>query len=265
MKTTLYRTSHIAAFFMLICLLLALIPFESNIDNQLTRMLKVTLTVYAIARSLNAVISVAQGTELSIEPMGVGVTLAPGQILDPLNDLIEQFSTVLLMASASLGIQKILLPLGDVAWFRWGLAAFAGCALLMTLWQKKPARWLTKLRNVILILTLLRLAIPVMVITSNQLQVWLEQDRQDAIAVLQTTQQQVAAIQPDVETTDRSWYQGITDNLDIKAKLQNIEQRAEEAINAAIYLFAEFVLIMLIMPIGFLFIVWRLVANFIGN
>lgn len=38
----------------------------------------------------------AQGTELSIEPMGVGVILTLGELLDPLNDLIEQFSNVLL-------------------------------------------------------------------------------------------------------------------------------------------------------------------------
>lgn len=265
MKTTLYRNPYSAAFIMLLCLLLALIPLEASLDNQLTNMLKVTLTVYAIARSLNAVLSVAQGTELSIEPMGVGVTLAPGQILDPLNDLIEQFSTVLLMASASLGIQKILLPLGDIPWFRWGLVVLTGAALLVALWPKKSIRWQTKFFNLVLILTLLRLAIPLTVLTSNHLQLWLEQDRLDAIAVLQTTQQQVAAIQPDMETTERSWYQGITDNLDIKAKLQSVERRAEEAINAAIYLFAEFVLIMLLIPIGFLFIAWRLVGNIIGN
>ncbi|HEC72775.1 MAG TPA: hypothetical protein ENI26_00190, partial [Methylophaga aminisulfidivorans] len=76
-------------------------------------MLLITLSVFALARGLNGVISVAQGTELSVEPMGVGVTLTPGQILDPLNDMVEQFSTVLLIASASLGIQKIVLFLGD--------------------------------------------------------------------------------------------------------------------------------------------------------
>lgn len=265
LKTTLYRNRYSAAFVMLLCLLLALIPLESSVDNQLTNMLKITLTVYAIARSLNAVLSVAQGTELSIEPMGVGVTLAPGQILDPLNDLIEQFSTVLLMASASLGIQKILLPLGDIPWFRWGLMVLTAVALLVALWPKKPIHWQTRFFNLVLILTLLRLAIPLTVLTSNQLQLWLEQDRQDAIAVLQATQQQIAEIQPDMEATERPWYQGIADNLDIKAKLRSVELRAEEAINAAIYLFAEFVLIMLIIPIGFLFIAWRLVGNIIGN
>jgi len=92
-------------------------------------------------------------------------------------------------------------------------------------------------------------------------QVWLEHDRQDAIAVLQTTRQQVAALQPDPEEPSRTWYQGFKDNLDVKARLQDIQQKAEQGINAAIYLLAEFVLIMLILPIGFLFVAWRLITK----
>jgi len=43
--------------------------------------------------------------------------------------------------------------------------------------------------------------------------------------------------------------------------LQDIQQKAEQGINAAIYLLAEFVLIMLILPIGFLFVAWRLITK----
>lgn len=261
MKTNYHRSQIIAVLILLACVVLALLPFESNAGNQLSQMLKVTLTVYALARGLNAVISVAQGTELSIEPMGVGLTLTPGQILDPLNDLIEQFSTVLLLASASLGIQKILLSMGDIAVLRWGLAGFSVIVLLLLLWQKLPDRWSTRLFNVVLILTLLRLAIPVTILASNQLQVWLDHDRQDAITVLHTTQQEVAAIQPNVDESQRGWYQGLKDNLDIKTRIQDIQQKAEQGINATIYLLAEFVLIMLIMPIGFLFLAWRLIGK----
>lgn len=257
-----YHRSQVAAVVLLLVSVgLALLPFESSAGTQLSQMLKVTLTVYALARGLNAVISVAQGTELSIEPMGVGITLTPGQILDPLNDLIEQFSGVLLMASASLGIQKILLSMGDIAVVRWGLAGFAVIVLLLMLWQKLPDRWSSRLFNMVLILTLLRLAIPVTILASNQLQLWLDHDRQEAITVLQATQQEVAAIQPNADESQSRWYQGLKENLDIKARLQTIQQKAEQGINAAIYLLAEFVLIMLILPIGFLFVAWRLIGK----
>lgn len=64
------------------------------------------LVTFAVVRSINAVVSVVQGTELAIEPAGVGVILTPGQIFDPVNDLIERFSWIMLAASTSLGAQK---------------------------------------------------------------------------------------------------------------------------------------------------------------
>ena len=74
------------------------------LNESMTR----TLVTFGIARALNGVISVAQGTEVAIEPAGVGVNFAPGEILDPVNDMIERFSWVMLSASASLGLQQFL-------------------------------------------------------------------------------------------------------------------------------------------------------------
>lgn len=83
------------------------------------------LLAFALARGLNGVISVVQGTQVALEPGGLGVTLTPGEILDPVNDLVEQFSTVMLVASASLGLQKLLL--GISAW--WPLTLLMALAL----------------------------------------------------------------------------------------------------------------------------------------
>ena len=70
-----------------------------------------SLAAFGIAKGLNGLISVVQGTEVAIEPVGVGVILTPGQILDPVNDLIERFSWVMLICTTSLGIQSILLTI----------------------------------------------------------------------------------------------------------------------------------------------------------
>jgi hypothetical protein len=50
---------------------------------------------------------VLQGTELNV----VFVTIGIGEVLDPVNDLIERFSEVILVALASLALQKILLAI----------------------------------------------------------------------------------------------------------------------------------------------------------
>ncbi len=84
---------------------------------------KRALATFAVARALNAVISVAQGTELAVQPAGLGVTLAPGQALDPINDLIEQFSTLMLLASVAFGAQRVLIGIG--AWWPMSLALTA--------------------------------------------------------------------------------------------------------------------------------------------
>ena len=57
--------------------------------------LKNALVTFAVARTLNGVISAAQGTEVALEPGGVGVVLSVGEVLDPINDLIERFSAVI--------------------------------------------------------------------------------------------------------------------------------------------------------------------------
>ena len=43
-----------------------------------------------------------------MQPVGVGVTLTIGEVLDPLNDLVERFAWLALVASVSLGLQMTL-------------------------------------------------------------------------------------------------------------------------------------------------------------
>ena len=61
--------------------------------------------IYGAARGINATVSVAQSTQLSI---GVAST-TPGQLLDPVNDMVERFSQLMTYAIASLALQKILM------------------------------------------------------------------------------------------------------------------------------------------------------------
>jgi hypothetical protein len=89
-----------------------LAPLDLPAMQQVDAGLKRALVSFATARALNAVISVAQGTQASVQPLGVGVTLSPGQILDPVNDLVEKFSDLMLVASVVFGIQKVLISIG---------------------------------------------------------------------------------------------------------------------------------------------------------
>ena len=92
--------------------LLAVLPVADEVGaGHVDAALKRALLGYAVARGLNGAISVAQGTEGAVQPAGVGVNFAPGEILDPINDLVERFSWIMMLAASSLGVQKVLLAM----------------------------------------------------------------------------------------------------------------------------------------------------------
>ena len=62
---------------------------------------------YATCRAVNASISIVKESSLQLEPAGVGVSLAIGQALDPIDDMTERLSDVLVTAITSLGVQKL--------------------------------------------------------------------------------------------------------------------------------------------------------------
>ncbi|MCK4534781.1 MAG: hypothetical protein KAT81_04560 [Syntrophobacterales bacterium] len=63
---------------------------------------------YATCRAINASVSIIKDSSLQLEPAGVGISLAVGQALDPIDDMTERLSDVLVTAIASLGIQKLI-------------------------------------------------------------------------------------------------------------------------------------------------------------
>lgn len=106
-------------------------------DQQLAAASNRALATFAIARAINGVISVIQETQIGFS-VGVSTTVAPGQLLDPLNDLIERFSTAALIAATALWALRLLGDLLFLPWvplallgllaFRIGLDRCAGCA-----------------------------------------------------------------------------------------------------------------------------------------
>jgi len=62
---------------------------------------------YATCRVINASVSIVKESNLQLEPAGVGISLAVGQALDPIDDMIERLSDVIVTAITSLGVQKL--------------------------------------------------------------------------------------------------------------------------------------------------------------
>ena len=93
--------------------------------------------VYATARGINALVSALQGTELDMWL----VTFSIGELLDPVNDVIERFSAVMTLAVTSLVVQQLLLVIVSHVSFS-AVLSLLGVLLVicwMVGWTRAPA------------------------------------------------------------------------------------------------------------------------------
>ncbi|WP_213994859.1 hypothetical protein [Arsukibacterium sp.] len=85
-------------------------------------------SAFVIARAMNALISFLQSVTFEFS-VGIGGSVGAGQVLDPLNDLVEQYSSAMKLAIGSLVIQKVLLEIVSDAVFKI-LLTVSGVAVL---------------------------------------------------------------------------------------------------------------------------------------
>jgi hypothetical protein len=173
-------------------------------DDYAEDALKRALATFAVARTLNGVISVAQGTEIALEPGGVGVMLTPGQILDPINDLVERFSSVMLVAASSLGLQIVLLEI--LSWWVLTAALIASLVVaLLLIWspELRKNRFIAMIPKVAIALTVVRFALPVIIICTNFVfETFLETRHDNAAVELSASASQIEQISADIDAAD---------------------------------------------------------------
>ena len=87
-------------------------PFiDSNADEYFDGAMSKATVAYGTTRVINASVSILKDSEVHAEPGGIGLSLAVGEILDPIDDMTERVSDVLITAIVSLGIQKLIFEL----------------------------------------------------------------------------------------------------------------------------------------------------------
>ena len=261
------RTKITGAIFALIPVVIALAgllngPSRDYAEAALAR----SLVTFAIARTLDGVISVAQGTEVAVEPGGVGVNFALGQALDPINDLVERFSAAMLVATSSLALQNMLLRISE--WWAINVALMiAATFALVAVW--KPA-WLggisarTAMR-VLSIFVFVRFAVPVFVLGSNLVfDTFLAAQQQVANDALTATGREIEELteesaQPAPEEpslTER--LEGLVDDslqaLDVRSRVVGLVELVSDAVEHIVDLIVIFALQAIILPLLFLWL-----------
>lgn len=93
-------------------------PVDTFTQEELSSQMLKAGGVYLTARGLSGLISVITATSISASPLGVGVDVGIGGILSPIRDLLNQFSTVMLIATGSIALQKLILKIGAGLFFQ---------------------------------------------------------------------------------------------------------------------------------------------------
>lgn len=235
---------------------------EEYIDDATVQ----ALAAFASARVLNAVITMAQSVEVG-QSSGLGVKLEssfrPLELLDPVNDLVEQYSTVMQFAVGSLVTQKLLIEIVSTEFFKLALTAF-GVLVIASLFVA-GGRYSTLPLKLFALAALLRFLF-VLVLAANGLvdQAYVSpktQENMQQVEVLsRDVQAELTTVPPEEGAEEEGWW----DSMSAKVKaLVDVErykamvERIRDIVPNILNLMALFVFKTLLMPLVFLYLLLR--------
>ena len=229
---------------------------------------------FGLAKGLNAIISLIQGTELSFTPVGVGLNFSVGEVLDPFNDMVERFSWVMLVASISLGVQKLLLVLSTKLFLQIAIGISVVVSLVF-MWfkQLQNSAFFPFALKVLFLLLVLRFGAVLFVYSSevfynSVLKVEyvssskvVEQTKKE-LEDMRDKNKKIIDTKEKVKKTNTKWYEweigstydNIKAKLDISKQLESLQESIEEASKKIITLITIFVVQSVIMPLLFLWL-----------
>lgn len=244
------------------------------VDDALTQ----AFSAYAVARGINAVVSVLQSVSVG-GSFGASFDISPGEALDPINDLVERYATVMELSIGSLLTQKILIGITSSQIFN-VLLTLAVLAFFLSVMAKKQALTGMLFRTA-LSLVFLRFAIVLAVLANGWVDAaFLRESVNQNVAQMDEVSEGVAARIPAPsqaqESAERD--QGLMDSfksgvsgfaekakglmtqLDVNAANQALEQ----SVPGMVDLMAIFILKTLLLPLLFLYGLKRVFSQLWG-
>ena len=225
------------------------------------------LVSFGLAKGLNAVISLIQGTELSFTPVGVGINFSVGEVLDPFNDIVERFSWIMLAATVSLGIQKLLLLLSAKIFLQIAFGVSALGALLVLWYQNiKLQRFFLLFVKLFLFLLILRFGAIFSIYTNEYIyNNLLSDDYKTSTQVIEQTTTKMETMKNEsqalVEAKEsgfldsvKSNYNNVTNSLNVSKQIASLKSSIDEATRKIIDLITIFVFQTIVIPLLFLWL-----------
>lgn len=262
--------------FAVLCLKDIPIPLvDEKTDVYFEEVSQRSISAYAVTRGINAIVSVIKESNVSLSPAGVGITVAAGQVLDPLDDMTERLSSVLVLSIVSIGIQKLTMEIGQLFSFQ-----LIGCLLpllVLPLWIKSHllGKIVTFAAKIIVVLTVLRLFLPGSMMLNNLFYTeFLEENivqTKEKLRVISESGGELSqfdAVQYDdgiIDTLNSSLDSMTLKMAEMKKAYNKIENNLGEIIDSLLDLTIYYVMIFLVqvllIPVFALWLTLRLVDN----
>lgn len=230
--------------------LLWLKPLDALAERHVETGFQRALTTFAAARALNAILSAVQSASVSVG-VGLGASAHPGAILEPIDDLIEQFSALMLAATISFAIQRLLIEILST----WPVSILVSCALVvwlvLCLQRRSFPAWLPKLA---LALLFLRLAVPVLALGSEATyQLLLARDYEASQAEIRNAELPDAATEPGEALGNkfRRWW---SESTDVARRIDALKSKADGLVTHLVKLAAVFIVQTIVLPLTFLWL-----------
>lgn len=253
--------ARIAAVALLIAVALAWLGVLDRVASaELDGALKRSFATFAIARSLNGAISLVQDADVSVSPAGVGLTVSPGELLDPLNDLLEQFSTLAFTALTALGIQKFALQLSDSLLLNLTLSVAVALWFATRFWPR-AATWQAPASRALVFALALRFLVPGFALATALVdRTLLTPEFEAAKAQLQLTTEaakQAAEPAPPAEPAGvgeqiARWWDSARAGMDVRERVERLRAIVENAAEPLVTLAVVFLLQAIVLPLAFL-------------
>ncbi len=115
-------------------------PQQLHASNYLADIRNRALLTAGVMIGLDAIVSTIQETEIGVEFIGK-VSVPPGALLDPLNDLLEFSTKVMLLCAVSLEMQRLLVSIGSPSVWKWGIIFIGGILLALAVARLGRRNW----------------------------------------------------------------------------------------------------------------------------
>jgi len=233
-------------------------------DDYTNESIRNAALTYASARGINALVSVLQSTEIEAGVIVSG-SMTIGEVLDPLNDMIERFSSVMTWVLASLAAQKLLLLLASHVLFLYLVAVLGVVSLLLIYFGRSGAQ--SVVFRCFLVVVFVRFALG-LAVALNSAADTLFLDQQ-----LRENDQEMGQFQSSIMRLDTS----AADSDDIRESvidfwsslsLDELKQKISRGIENFINLVAIYLLKTILFPLGFFYMaifvircLWRVDLN----